>query len=319
VQELLGALEIGVRYFAERKSAWNSILKKSGCAADDGQKETRMAPDKAILFSYYALRASGEDDPRERGALAYELTNGYNDRYCCSDETLAAMKHPFGNVIFYATQEGAAYLAWIDEKSRQVFGSTIYTKVKNDYFTLYLKVLYQSFSLLIYAQKIQAEISVNQGKKSGSSLSESMTGLLEEINLFLAKSMATSVSHIHHQSEFYVYLKQQLRIHEDVKSVTAGLDALDTLQKEQNEQRERESDNQISAIMGLFALLGISSALLDCFDFITRFCGGETWAELSSGARCVELIFMLLIAMVGLAAIWFAVRAIRDAFRRKLT
>jgi hypothetical protein len=315
VQELLGGLKIGVRYFAERKSAWYSILKKSGCAADDGQKETRMAPDKAILFSYYALHASGEEDPREQGALAYELTNGYNDRYCCSDETIAAMKHPFANVIFYATQEGAAYLAWTDEKNRQVFGSTIYTKVRNDYFTLYLKVLYQSFSLLIYAQKTQAEISVNQ--KGASPLSASMNGLLEEINLFLAKSMATSVSHIHHQSEFYVYLKRQLRIHEDVKSVTAGLDALGTLQKEQYEQRERESDNQISAIMGLFALLGISSALVDCFDFITRFFDGETWAELGGAARGVECVCMLLIAVVSLAAIWFAVKAIRSAFRRK--
>jgi hypothetical protein len=316
IHELLAGLDIGVRYFAERKSAWHSMKKNSGCPQPDCAKQAdRPAPDKAILFSYYVLRPTYGESSADREALAYLLTNGYTDSYEYSGETSADMKHPFGNVIFYATQEGAAYLAWAKEP--QVFNTTIYSKFQNDYFTLFIKVLYQSFSLLIYAEKIQREILTERDARGGTPVTGTMTGLLEEINLFLAKSMATSVSHIHHQSEFYVYLKRQLRIHEDVKSVTAGLNALDTLQKEENEKRERESDNQISAIMGLFALLGISSALVDCFDFITRFFGGETWSELSSGARCVELLFMAIITVVSVTAAIFALRAIRDAFRGK--
>ena len=46
--------------------------------------------------------------------------------------------------------------------------------------------------------------------------------LSNEINLFLTKSMATSVSHVDHQSSFFVYLKECLRIKENVESVTGG-------------------------------------------------------------------------------------------------
>jgi uncharacterized membrane protein len=151
----------------------------------------------------------------------------------------------------------------------------------------------------------------NQGKPS---LADDTTQLLGEINLFLAKSMATSVSHIHHQSEFYVYLKQRLRVHEDVKSVTSGLDALASLQRKQNEEQAQKSSDQIQAIMGLFALLGISSALVDGFDFITRFFDGENWSQLGIAARCIESVFMAVILIVSVVAIHFAVKAIRNSF-----
>ena len=360
IDETIGFLKVS--YFAERKSSYSSMVKnsmsmlkgiKKEIVKRDNQTESGSCylPDKAILFSYISLQQSFEESTEEKYSLVYHLTNGYKDSYHFSEDLMIEMKRPFKDVYWYATQEGAAYIVWPDEENRAVFESLIPVKVKTDYFSLYLKILYQSFSLMLYAEKIQAEISAVSGKYLTEPFDKRITELFEEINLFLTKSMATSVSHIHHQSEFYVYLKKQLRIREDVESVTAGLNALDALQREQRqreekqrqreedirveeawredqkraheaqtarlmrEEREKKSDGKIQAIMGLFALLGIASALVDCFDFIGKFdAEGDFW-KLMEGTRSIVILFMVLVGIVSVIAIYFSVKAIVNAFR----
>ena len=141
-------------------------------------------------------------------------------------------------------------MSWPDKDNEEFYTGTILGKIKAGYFTLYLKTLYQSFSLLIYAEKIQDEILAVKEKYLTESSDSSIMELFGEINLFLAKSMATSVSHIHHQSEFYVYLKNQLRIHDDVKSVTSGLSALDMLQREREQREEDKRDKKTQNMLG---------------------------------------------------------------------
>ncbi len=255
------------------------------------------------------------------------------------------MKCPFEDAIWYATQEGIAYLVWTSEDNKEVFANLIPGKIRRDYFTLFIKNLYQSYSLLIYAEKIQEQVAAVSGKYLLESLDQRISDLFGDINLFLTKSMATSVSYIHHQSEFYVYIKKQLCIQEDVESVTAGLNALDLLQREKRkrddelrnqeawkeekerdrkakkernarEEREKKSDAKIEAIMGLFALLGISSALIDCYDFISKFQPGigEFW-ELDSLTKGYEVLFFIVIGIISIIAIIFSIRAIVDAFK----
>ena len=311
-------------------------------------KGSSNLPDKAILFTYVSFGSrTAEDDLENKYSLIFHITNGYKDSYHFSSEVKSEIKRPFDNALWYATQEGAAYLSWPVADNKEVFDSLIPSKVRTDYFALYLKVLYQSFSLLVYAEKIQAEISAVNGKYLTEPLDKKITELFGEINLFLTKSMATSVSHIHHQSEFYVYLKNQLRVHDDVKSVTSGLNALDILQREQRqreeskrvqdawqeeqrrdreaqeerakrEDREKKSDGKIQAIMGLFALLGISSALVDCFDFIGKFDpqNGDFW-DLVCTTQGWEIAFFVVIGIISVIAIVVSVKAIIDAFRNR--
>lgn len=350
---------INVSYMAERKNAFSNMIKKSMaglkevrneivCLQKDSDKDGANLPDKAILFTYVSFAASDTNDSVEnKYSLIFHIANGYKDSYHLSDEVSEEIKRPFDDAYWYATQEGAAYLVWPGFDNKEVFDSLIPSKVRTDYFALYLKTLYQSFSLLIYAEKIQAEISAVNGKYLVEPLDKRITELFGEINLFLTKSMATSVSHIHHQSEFYVYLKKQLRIHEDVKSVTAGLNALDILQREQRkreeskrvqeawqeeqrrdreaqaervarEEREKKSDGKIQAIMGLFALLGISSALVDCFDFIGKFDpkNGDFW-DLVCSTQGWEIAFFVVIGIISVIAIVVSVKAIVDAFRNR--
>lgn len=354
INDVIGFLQVS--YLAERKNSYSSMIKKNmnmlkGLKnevikkAEPAKNIYPFTPDKAILFSYVSFGQKEENDTQNaKYALTYHITNGYKDSYHYSDDAANEIKRPFDDVYWYATQEGAAYLAWPSDDNKEVFESLIPSKVRTDYFTLYMKNLYQSFSLLLYAEKIQANISAINDKYLAEPLDKRITDLFGEINLFLTKSMATSVSHIHHQSEFYVYIKKQLRIQEDVESVTSGLNALDVIQREQRqreenkrvqeawqeeqkrdreaqaarlarEEREKKSDGKIQAIMGLFALLGISSALVDCFDFVSKFDPeGDFW-HLVSVTQGVEIGFFGVVGIVSVIAIYFSVKAIIDAFK----
>lgn len=354
INDIVGFLN--VRYLAERKYSYSKMIKNNmnalkGLRNEVVKREENVkdrysySPDKAILFSYVSFGQSEDvDSQNDKYSLAYHLTNGYKDSYHYSAEINNEIKSPFDDVYWYATQEGAAYLAWVSEDNKEVFESLIPSKVRTDYFALYMKILYQSFSLLLYAEKIQTNISAVNEKYIAEPLDKRITDLFGEINLFLTKSMATSVSHIHHQSEFYVYIKNQLRVQDDVESVTAGLNALDAIQREQRqreenkriqeawqeeqrrdreaqearlarEAREKKSDGKIQAIMGLFALLGISSALVDCFDFISKFDpAGDFWS-LISVTQGIEIGFFVVVGIISLIAIYFSVKAIIDAFK----
>ena len=331
ISDMLGFMN--VKFLAERKNSY--IRMRSNSMKGDINRETEnrteeevnktvseKSPDKAILFTYVSFE---EGTSYEKCPFVYHLTNGYTESYHFSEETAQDMKKPFADVIWYATQEGVAYVAWPSKDNRETFISTISSKIRTDYFALYIKTLYQSFSLLLYADRIQKEIYADHKQYLEGPVENEVSELFSEINLFLTKSMATTVSHIHHQSEFYVYLKNQLRIHEDVKSVTSGLNALDSLQREQRDQelqldkeksekRERKRDGKIQAIMGLFAMLGISSALVDTFDFIYKFQGEGDWSKLSVWSRILEMFWMEVVGLIGFVAMIFAVKAIYDAF-----
>lgn len=279
------------------------------------EREDKHIPKKALLYTYAAF-ANECSDPYP---YIYQLTNGYPDRIYISEETRRDIRQPFADAYWYATQEGVAYLAWPNPENKDYYNSDILRKIRADYFMLYLKVLYQSFSLLIYAEKIQLNISAIKDSHLPESEDQNISTLCSEINLFLAKSMATSVSHVHHQSEFYIYLKQRLRVHDDIKSVTAGLNALDVLHREQDkaesekalrerEERDKASDKKLERGVTILSFFGIFSALVDSYDFFAKFSEkGEYW-ELSDIWKCIE---GSLSAAIGIAAIALIVWYIR--------
>lgn len=292
-----------------------------------------VLPDKALLFTYISFGNAEGDSVYDREVISYMLTNGYKRSYHCSDETRQVMKHPFSDVIWFATQEGVSYLAWPGADNKAFFRGTFVGKVKRDYYYLYIKILFQSYSLLIYAQRIQKEISSIKNKFLDEPLSSDITVLFGEINLFLTKSMSTSVSHIHHQSEFYIYLKSQLRIQQDVNSITAGMDALDTIKREQRQneenrrtrlewkkerERDREQDERdamLQRILSIFTFLSIFSALVDGFDFIGKFNGYE-WGTFSIRVKIAEAIFVVgtvIFFIIAVIYLWRSFNNIRKS------
>ena len=274
-------------------------------SADKGEE----VPSEALLFSYYIFKSEEEMKIDDLKDTLYHLTNGYESKILYSSELGEDMRRPFANALWYATKRGCTYASWVSEATSHEF-SSMYGRVNRryatDYFTMYLKVLYQSYSLLFFAQRIQTDISSDLDKEDEGVESEKALQLFKEINLFLAKSMATSVSFTHHQTDFYNYLKQQNRVHEDIKSVTAGLESIESLLRDKREEREKESDNKIQAILTIFAVLGIGSAFVDWYDFLGEI-WDSNWASFSSGRRTAEWIALsviTLISIIGIIILW---------------
>ena len=356
------------KYLVERKSSWPSLTKTyekllKNCRLPvvgfepgqlAGEQFDDAAPDKAVLFTYctFIQKAPADAVPQEddvsavpeqvpsgeRYRLAYNLTNGYTDSYDCSPDNHKEMRQPFVDAIWYATSEGAGYYKWPNDSNRSTFENVIRTKASTDYFSMFVKALSQSYTLMLLAKQIHDEIPATGIEEMNDADYEKIGRKYEEVNQFLTKSIVTSVSHIHHQSDFYIYLKKQLRIDEDARSVSTGLEALDALQKEkrhrmalekrkeeqEDEKRrdneEKRRDNNLQEVMGIFSLLAIASAFVDCFDFIAKFSGDseDGWSSLSSSPKVMaaEIFFCILIFIISVYAIYFIVKNRRDRKRQ---
>ena len=289
-------------------------------------------PDKALLFTYAVFRrASDWQMGEEEIRTAYYLTSGYTETYAMSDRVVSEARSPFANVLWMASREGCGYYAWVDDKNEQFFTGNLYSKIINDYFLLYIRTLYQSYSLLRFSVKISKLLPNDVNKYLlVSDETEAISGKIDristEINLFLVKSIATSVSHIHHQNEFYQYLCEKFKIEEDVRSVTAGLDSLCRIQhetvrkkqeeaekkareiQEQTEKREKDADNQFQIGLGFMTFLTGISALTDAFTLVTEF----TYRDLN-GARLAALwgMFGFCILVIVLSVLIFSLSVSR--------
>lgn len=291
-----------------------------------------FCPDKALLFTYAVFRrASDWQMGKEEIRTAYYLTSGYTETYAMSDRVVSEARSPFANVLWMASREGCGYYAWVDDKNEQFFTGNLYSKIINDYFLLYIRTLYQSYSLLRFSVKISKLLPNDVNKYLlVSDETEAISGKIDristEINLFLVKSIATSVSHIHHQNEFYQYLCEKFTIEEDVRSVTAGLDSLGKIQhetvrkkqeeaekkareiQEQTEKREKDADNQFQIGLGFMTFLTGISALTDAFTLVTEF----TYRDLN-GARLAALwgMFGFCILVIVLSVLIFSLSVSR--------
>lgn len=272
------------------KNEWLSYLDQLTVQPDYAGLFPAMCPNKALIFSYVYFSAD-EDIPDamlpDRINMAYNLTNGYDKKILMSNSIKNSVMNPFHDVLWYTTKEGCGYYAW--GKDNNFFYNNIapYRIVAN-YFLLYIKVLYHSYSLLHFSNLLSKEdISPDLDKyllfKGASGIDkdiyEKLSSLRTRINLFLLKSTVTSVSHIHHHNEFYLYNERQLYIKDDIRSVSIGLDVLEQLLKSQLEKEETKNDAQMqkgmSRILALITVMTLASVLNDGHGFIQALRDGE--------------------------------------------
>ena len=156
------------------------------------------------------------------------------------------------------------------------------------YFVLLVKVLYQSYSLLHFTHLLSgSEISVDyrdymaieDDENIDKKLRKHLSKLRSMINVFLLKSIVTSVGHVQHLNEYYSYLEKQLYIKEDIESVTAGLDVMDDLVKEQmekdkaqlekaEEKREARKYQKLQIVLAVIAGFTMASTISDTHAFL---------------------------------------------------
>lgn len=267
---------LNVEFFAERKNCYFSKINdyfnysqlSGDTLRDEMMKVTGLplkVPDKALIFNAMLL----PDDMENYMSFIYYISNGYTTKYKISEESSNDYAHPFENVFFYGSAQGAGYYALVNKNNRDTFNTTVSNKI-NDYFLLYLDVLYQSYSITKFSQELSSsEFSYEYRDyiTSGNNLQDRLVSIRARINLFLLKSMTVSVSYVHHQNTFYNHLERILSIEDDVKQLTVGLDALDELHKNQLEKDQKALDRDLQVALSGVALLAIYSAFADSYSF----------------------------------------------------
>ena len=272
------------------KNEWLSYLDQLTVQPDYAGLFPAMCPDKALIFSYIFF-SSEEDSPDamlpDRINMAYKLTNGYDKKIIMSNSIKNSVMNPFHDVLWYTTKEGCGYYAW--GKDNNFFYNNIapYRIVAN-YFLLYIKALYHSYSLLHFSNLLAKEdispdlekyVSFKGSSGIDKDIYEKLSLLRTRMNLFLLKSTVTSVSHIHHHNEFYLYNERQLYIKDDIRSVSIGLDVLEQLLKSQLEKEETKNDEKmktgLSRVLALITFMTVASVLNDGHGFIQAWRGDE--------------------------------------------
>lgn len=295
------------------------------------EREEGFLPDKALLFTHAVFDPIDRPIEEDEKALqaAFCLTNGYKPTAYISSKYSDDVVFPFSYLIWSATKEGCGLFVWPSgenpESVKDYFCAERHmTKVLNDYFAMYIRALYISYSLYRFSGLIASDktISCYYGAFNNANQAQKIYDEIKKIdlniNIFLAKSMVTSVSHIHHQNDFYSYLIERLRIKQDIKSVTSGLDALKELSArtvdekkrkmdEVAQEEEKKSDNRFQAGLGVLSLLSIFSAFADAIavalyfkTFVNVIEEGGKWFNAGFIMGVISLIFCVVLFIIAI-------------------
>ena len=254
------------------------------------EEETRYIPDKAWWFQYIFVDESGDADKYK---WAFQIANGYDEKYNPPVKLCDEIYEPFANACFYTSKAGMAYVVSNKDSNDVYFGNNFKAKFIRDYFFIYVLLLYQSYSCAHYSRlltKLPADAKDYEGRSK--EYLEKFESLDNQINLFLVKSVYESVSNIQHQNGMYQYSKKRLALEGDIKSLTIGLDALRGIEKEKNQKVEEEKDRNLNIAIAMFGLLTCISAILDATTLVDRVFQEEIGRKIGYGVICV-VIFLL--------------------------
>lgn len=240
--------------------------------------EGKPVPDKPLLFYYVTLPKSlaTGDEPE----LAYCLTNGFKQSYDRPENFSERIYKPFKNVTWYASEAGCGQLAVYNDavdaggkkdkrNNAEFFLSNMKKRVERTYFPLYILLLYQNYSLIHYAGRLERDFPAEISQYDKETISK-LLGFSKEIDVFLLKNVFASVSHIDHHNGFYQYVSERLNLKKDIASITVGLDSLNTLVQREVDKTEEDSDRIRDRALAFIALLAMVSVLCDGVQYLER-------------------------------------------------
>jgi len=296
-----------------------------------GQRRSNgeMYPDKALIFNYLLLESDKFVD-KEFRKRAFSFANGYNENYKMAEDLNEAFSSTFDKTCWYASKSGCGYFTYkAQQEKNEFFENGLASRIRGDYFFMYILALYQSYSLLNYLREIMQNYPAESEKYFEVEHCEKLEKLTARINAFLIKGIYSSVSNVHHHNKFFMFLQKQLNIQEDIESITMGINAMVKMQsiykekqaaqvKEQEEKRENKHNNQVNMILTIISTLSVFSALVDMNELMNRVrsaCGTqgflkEVWSLLASGDIIVyfQLIFGALLVGLSLACIYVLIK-----------
>lgn len=329
---LLAALNLKVNFFAERENER---------VFTDRPNECLWVPDKAVLFSYGTFNEEKVGVGFDFSGPAYYLTKGYKLSYATPENVREQMRYPFRNVCFYAAQEGTGYFSIYNEKNYSNFLGNMYDKVMNDYFLMYILLLHQKYTIVKFRGEIGANMSAvaaeyservihsGEAEKAFLANEELLDEMVTKLTVFIMKNMHTSVSHIHHQNDFYSYVSEQLEIQKECSDLSQGVrvlrDSLESKRAKYEAAKEGKRDRKISVTLSFVSWIAFISTLFSMEDFINKFWVTETQdgtRVLLSEKIYIYVLFGFMIFFVIVSAFlfigWAKQSSVRFAFWKSI-
>lgn len=290
IVEILNDKENRIRFFAERElKSYNKII----------------VPDKTLLFNYLFVE---NVDKVAREILAYRVTNGFDEKYCPPENIDKEMYEPFGNASAYITKSGMSYVVNDSGATNSHFFMNFFpNKFKNDYFFIYIILLYQSYSCFYYSNKLAREVSpdINEFEKDNTQL-KNLKNLEIDINLFLVKGVYGSVSNVHHQDKTYKYGREALCIDNDMQSLTIGLGVLRQLETEREQDKKDIREERINTALTMLSLMTIISAFIDAISI------GDWYV--SGGLNRISVVHICLVSFIFILVTFFVTVLLKNKF-----
>lgn len=312
IMEQLKDLDCGLSFYMVQ-----GIRNKKDRESQSGEKMSV----RALLYNYFAFE---KEVDRQINEVHHDqilldrasfLTAGHNQSFLRSADVSNYVYQPFKDAYWYVCNSGCGCYVYKNEGNRQYLENNLSDDVRRDYFIIYILLLYQLYSLIHFSEKIEYELSADAKDYLNSTevYNLKLKEIQAEINTFLLKSVHTSVSQVQSQNDFYQFAKQNLRLREEIQSLTAGVDFLEELLETQEDQRKQERDNaeqlqrqqeedKLSVGVAVLSLLAILSAFADGIGFLDeiRDAGGLV-------ALCQQdimyLIVLVVILLIGLVAL----------------
>ena len=209
-------------------------------------------------------------------------------------------------------------MATVNEKNRAFFVDGMKENVMGNYFHMYILLLHQTYSLLHFSEKIAAGMPATPKYyvENNGDTQEKLVELETEINTFLVKTVYTSVSFIEHHNGFYNYVKDRLRIDEDINSLTVGLHSLEELMEMKREEEKSHEADKVNAGLGILSLLVIFSAVWDLVSFVEAMVAGEV-SPLSWILTGVVVALFVIAMIYMLPGMWQGLKNAGEEKRRK--
>lgn len=314
----LGVNDGEISYLASRKDNFNKLLEfdyiqRNKLLINEVSTELKdrfyknensygEVSDKPVLFTYITSEALNEkeqtyiDDYKKE--LMFHFCNGYKDSYFYSNEAQVNLYQPYANMLWSAGNEGCAIMSWGYENKNDKYDSMnnsrfyndyFINKVNGDYFHFFIRTLYQSYSMLLFSERIQNLSAIRSDYYDDEDIDNDdliienrkrIKILTTDINLFLTKNITTSVSHIKHQNDFYNFLMKSFRIDEESQYIIKGIDSLNDLvvklDEKDDERRKAEEEkrsNKLQSIIGILALFESASVINDWSDLVKDYHG----------------------------------------------
>lgn len=285
-----------------------------------GQSETN-GPRRALLYNYFSFEqeAEAQSDEGQRKQMLLDradfLTAGHNKNFLRSPDVSEYVYQPFKDAYWYVSNSGCGCYVYKNKENRHYLKTNLSDNVRRDYFMIYILLLYQLYSLIHFSEKIEYELSADAKDylRAPEAYNLKLKEIQAEINTFLLKSVHTSVSQMQTQNDFYQFAKKNLRLREEIQSLTAGVDFLEELLETQEEQRRQEKENaellqrqqeedKLSVGVAVLSLLAILSAFADGIGFLNEIKEAGSLMNLcrENIAYPIILVIVVLIGFVAL-------------------